>query len=205
MIVSKEKYFQAAETVDHKSHSSINDLYELLADYANSNDHELIANIKSGLELLRIPEPFTSSSLFMLDEKEYIFKHYQTDPNENKAVVLDSFAEMIEEGTIATCLETGCLAVYVNKNHSSDLFYLASPLFNNESVLGIVIIESKVTPDELEKGLITFLKLTINTLRMKLQLSMYSLKEKKTNMYIEQLASQKALRILNKEVREFKL
>jgi hypothetical protein len=205
MIISKEKYFQDSESLDTSDLSPINDLYELLIEYSNSNDHDLFTNIKSGLNLLMVLEPVTSSSLFMLDEKEYIFKHLQTNPNENKAIVLDAFAEMIDEGTIATCLETGCLAVYINTDHGSDLFYIVSPLCTNESVLGIVIIESKIHPEELQKSLITILKLIINTFRMKLQLSMYSLKEKKTNMYIEQLASEKALNILNKEVREIKL
>jgi len=197
MVISKEKYQQ----VDHSilnDNILLNGLLDLLVEYSNSQDKDLYDTIKNGLRLIIKPDPFISSSFFMLDKKDYIFKHYHTIPDENKSYILDNYAQMIEDGTIGTALESGSHAIHSNKYYNANKCFIISPLCNSDSVLGLVIIESRKIPMELERAMISFLNLMLSTFRMKLELQMLNMKQRTTTIYLDQLAAEKALKILNK-------
>jgi hypothetical protein len=199
MIISKEKYQETISIISDKAFKELYELIDSALEYSSGNESDQSEIIKKALNILIMPHEFVSSSLFLLDENDYFFKHSQTMPNDKKIGILNIFPLMIENGTIGNCIDNYNFTVLPEQTFDNVNSYLCVPLSTPDGAIGIIIIETNKPPQEIEKGLIKLIKLTINILKLKLNSFIISKKEEKTQLYIEQLASEKALRIIEQK------
>ncbi len=209
MLITKETYFRDNSLSDSGHHSDNIRLFEFALQYSSSIDDndDFSSVITRGLKIYGELKIFLSSSVFLLDENNFLFKHRITIPHDKKNDIINTFSKMVECGTIGTSIEANICAVFPDNNvinSDEDSYFIVFPLGNSKTVFGLLVLESKISPHEIDRAFMNTIKMIINIYKLKIERSLLSENLRKTQSYIKELASEKALKLLSKELIDLK-
>ena len=206
MIISKENYKIDSKEAGFSKRNNIYKMFEITQEYSgiNHDKDDLPKMLGESLGIFLEFPYISTASVFLLDENDFGFKHRKTLPHDNQERIIDIYADMVESGIIGAAIDSNNFSVFPEIKDVEDEdspYYLVFSLTNSETCFGLLILESKLSPHEIEQGIIKLLKIVINIFKLKLNNSLLNMEKNQTAKYLNQLASEKAIKSVNSEFR----
>lgn len=199
MIISKENFKIDSKEAGFSKRNNIYKMFEITQEYSsiNHDKDDLSKMLGESLSIFMEFPYISTASVFLLNENDFGFIHRKTLPHDNKERIMDIYADMVESGIIGAAIDSNNFSVFPEIKDIDDEdspYYLVFSLTNSETCFGLLILESTLSPHEIEQGIIKLLKIVKNIFKLKLNNCLLSIEKTQTSKYLNQLASEKAVR-----------
>ncbi len=129
------------------------ELYQLIDEFnsACARDPHVASIMHQGLSVFAELKDTFYASVFLMNASTFEFEHSATLPRSMTRESEQNFGLLVDKGVVGSALSTGQIISY-QKSEETSPFYFVSPMIGVQGVMGLLMVCTSVSPNELSNA-----------------------------------------------------